>query len=115
MLRSLNAVSWRLGLEKSIWEKTNAVVIAQTPRDIDVRWLSCVDGQWLNDGNDGALNLEEADATVARVRAYRKAKTLRNSRPPVADRHIFRAIQLLAPAWIPEFRGAITGTAFLGL
>lgn len=72
-------------LEVRLWEQTNAVVIAQTPKDIDLRFLCCVDGQWLNDGNDGATDLEGAEAVVARVRGYTKAKTLRGSRSPVVD------------------------------
>ncbi|MHC1767483.1 MAG: hypothetical protein AB9869_24920 [Verrucomicrobiia bacterium] len=72
-------------LEVHRWEKTNAVVIARMPNDIDLRWLCCVDGKWLNDGNDGAPDLEKARNRVARGRAYRGAVRLRNSRPPVAD------------------------------
>lgn len=72
-------------LEVHLWETTNAVVIAQMPQDCDLRWLCCVDGQWLNDGNDGAPDLEKARDRVTHGRAYREAERLRNSRPPVAD------------------------------
>ena len=72
-------------LEAQLWDRTNAVVIARTPRDIDLRFLTFVDGQWLNDGNDGAPSLEGARARIVSIRAYRQAERLRNSRPPVAD------------------------------
>jgi hypothetical protein len=72
-------------LEVHLWEETNAVVIAQMPKDIDLRWLCCVDGKWLNDGNDGASDLEKARNRVAHGRAHRDAERLRNSRPPAAD------------------------------
>lgn len=77
-------------LEVHVWEKTNAVVIARTPdvgqgRVWDLRWLSKLNDQWLNEGNDGAASLEQARATVARGRAFREARRLREARPPVAD------------------------------
>ncbi|MBI5386400.1 MAG: hypothetical protein HZA90_17150 [Verrucomicrobia bacterium] len=79
-------------LEVNLWRQTNAVVLAQMSRDIDLRWLCRVGGQWLNDGNDGVPNLEKARARVAHGRAYRdaepprqEAERLRHSRPPVPD------------------------------
>ncbi len=71
--------------EVHVWDDKSAVVIARMPKDWDLRWLSCVNGKWLNDGNDGEPSLEGARARIPRVRAYKQVERLRDSRPPVAD------------------------------
>jgi hypothetical protein len=95
-------------LEVQLWHKTNAAVIAQTPRDLDLRLLTLVDGRWLNDGNDGASSLEGARGRVVSIRAYRQAERLRNSRPPVADpdKHLRPFVEFLR-------REAVDPQAFL--
>ena len=72
-------------LEVQLWQKTNAAVFAQMPKEVDVRLLCQVDGQWLNDGNDGASTLDGARTRATQIRANKSAVSLRNSRPPVAD------------------------------
>ncbi|MBI5386423.1 MAG: hypothetical protein HZA90_17265 [Verrucomicrobia bacterium] len=72
-------------LEVQLWQKTNATVFAQTPTDVDLRLLCHVDGQWLNDGNDGGPTLDGARTRSTQIRAYKHARSLRNSRLPIAD------------------------------
>ncbi len=72
-------------LEVHLWDDRSAVVIARMPKDWDLRWLSWVDGKWLNDGNDGEPSLELARARIPRVRAFKQVQRLRDSRPPVTD------------------------------
>jgi hypothetical protein len=79
-------------LEVQLWHKTNGVVLARVGDAVDLRWLCSVDGRWLNEGRDGAPDLEEARELIGFRHAYRDSKPLReqaerrrNSRPPVAD------------------------------
>ncbi len=72
-------------LEVHLWDDRSAVVIARMPKDWDLRWLSWVDGKWLNDGNDGEPSLEGARARIPRVRAFKQVERLHDSRPPIAD------------------------------
>ncbi len=83
--------------EVHLWEDRSAVVIARMPKDWDLRWLCWVDGKWLNDGNDGEPSLEGARARIPRVRAYKQAERLRDSRPPVADpeKHLAPFVEFL--------------------
>jgi hypothetical protein len=84
-------------VEVHVWDDKSGVVIARMSKDWDLRWLSSVDGKWLNEGNDGAPSLEAARARITRVRAYKQAQRLRDSRPPVADpeRHLRPFVEFL--------------------
>lgn len=89
-------------LEVHLWEKTNAMVIARIPPRgnksvMDLRWLSWVAGQWLNEGNDVTASLDEARSLVQRRRAYREAVRLRKSRAPVSnpDQHLRPYVEFL--------------------
>ena len=84
-------------LEVHVWEETNAVAIARMPNDFDLRWLCRVNGKWLNDGNDGAPDLERARKRVLHGRAYRDAMRLRDSRPAVTnpEKHLRPFIEFL--------------------
>lgn len=72
-------------LEVHLWTASNAVVLAQAGRVLDLRWLGLVDGVWLNEGNDVVPTLDAARGRVRDRRARRDAQRLRDSRPPVAD------------------------------
>jgi beta-lactamase regulating signal transducer with metallopeptidase domain len=62
-------------VEVHVWDKIHAVVIAaeetyQGRVFMDMRWLTRVDGRWLNDGNDGRRTLEEARQKVEQSRSH---------------------------------------------
>lgn len=75
-------------LEVHTWDGDYAVVIARMlgrKQVIDTRWLTRVNGRWLNEGNGGADSVEEARKEIRRGRAYQAAVRLRDNRPPIAD------------------------------
>lgn len=75
-------------LEVHVWKKNYACVIARIPRkdhSLDLRFLRSIDGRWLNEGNDGASNLEQAREKIAKQRQFVATQELRDSRPAVAN------------------------------
>ncbi len=75
-------------LEVHIWDENRAAVIVRMPRkghDLHLNAFECVNGRWLNEGNDLADTVEEARKIIAQGRSYVETKRLRDNRPPVAD------------------------------
>jgi hypothetical protein len=72
-------------VEVHLWEQTNAVAIAQMLNDFDLRWLCCMNGRWLNVGNERVVALEKARTLALGDRAWEIARRLRGSRLSVTD------------------------------
>ena len=63
-------------IEVRIWNDTHAAVVAKrkdlrSAGPFDIRYLECIEGRWLNDGNDVCDTLEHA-----RERIVQSEKTL---------------------------------------
>jgi hypothetical protein len=62
-------------LEVHVWEGIHAVVIAREEASdvqgfyMDMRWLTRVDGRWLNEGNDRRRTIEEARQKIEQSRS----------------------------------------------
>ncbi len=62
-------------LEVHLWEGIHAVVLARVESrnsgvHVDMRWLSRVDGRWLNESNDSRPTIDEARKKIEQSRSH---------------------------------------------